>query len=75
MFKNFPQWCLFLNEFLGIVKFWITFTLFFIRHVSSSKQGGYTWVMGRLTELCWRHPLEMGPTCLPVSSQIYESLV
>jgi hypothetical protein len=21
MFKNFPQWCLFLNEFLGIVKF------------------------------------------------------
>jgi hypothetical protein len=62
---------LFFNELFGIVKFWITFLLFFISHVSSFKQGGYTWNLSKFTKLCWRHPLEMGPACLLLSRYMF----
>ncbi len=64
LLKKNSHWCFLFNEFLGIVKFWITPPLFFISHISISKQGGYTSILGRFIGLCWGHPLEMGPALL-----------
>ncbi len=71
LLTKISHWCFLFNEFLGIVKFWITPPLFFISHVSISKQGGYTLVLGRFIRLCWGHPLEMDPPHLLLSRYLF----